>query len=65
MNSINKYVENTTGYVNMPKVFPLMMVNTPIREKVLTLIKESHMNEFMSRTKLMSAHNIQLKDKIS
>lgn len=49
----------------MSKVFPTMMVNTKTGEKVLTLIKESHMKGFMSKAELMSAHNVQLKDKIS
>lgn len=49
----------------MSKVFPTMMVNTKTGEKVLTLIKESHMKEFMSKAELMSAHNVQLKDKVS
>ena len=47
------------------KVLPTMMVNTKTGEKVLTLIKESHMKEFMSKAELMSAHNVQLKDKVS
>lgn len=37
----------------------------PKMSKVLTLIKESHMKEFMSKAELMSAHNVQLKDKVS
>lgn len=53
------------GLPKMSKVFPTMMVNTKTREKVLTLIKESHMKEFMSKAELMSAHNVQLKDKVS
>lgn len=53
------------GLPKMSKVLPTMMVNTKTGEKVLTIIKESHMDEFIQRTKLMSAHNVQLKDKIS
>lgn len=53
------------GLPKMFKVFPTMMVNTKTGEKVLTLIKESHMKEFMSKAELMSAHNVQLKDKVS
>lgn len=53
------------GLPKMSKVFPTMMVNTKTGEKVLTLIKESHMKEFRSKAELMSAHNVQLKDKIS
>lgn len=49
----------------MSKVVPTMMVNTETGEKVLTLIKESRMKEFMSKAELMSAHNVQLKDKVS
>ena len=37
----------------------------PKMSKVLPLIKESHMKEFMSKAELMSAHNVQLKDKVS
>lgn len=53
------------GLPKMSKVFPTMMVNHQTGEKVLTLIKESHMKEFMSKAELMSAHNVQLKDKVS
>lgn len=53
------------GLPKMSKVFPTMMVNTKTGEKVLTLIKESHMKEFMPKAELMSAHNVQLKDKVS
>lgn len=53
------------GLPKMSKVFPTMMVNTKTGEKVLTLIKESHMKGFMSKAELMSAHNVQLKDKVS
>lgn len=53
------------GLPKMSKVVPTMMVNTKTGEKVLTLIREDSMKEFVSHTKLMSAHNIQLKDKIS
>lgn len=52
------------GLPKMSKVFPTMMVNTKTGEKVLTLIKKSHMKEFMSKAELMSAHNVQLKDKV-
>ena len=48
------------GLPKMSKVLP-----TKTGEKVLTLIKESHMKEFMSKAELMSAHNVQLKDKVS
>lgn len=51
--------------IKMSKVLPTMMVNTKTGEKVLTLIRESHMKEFMSKAELMSAHNVQLKDKVS
>lgn len=53
------------GLLKISKVLPTMMVNTKTGEKVLTLIKESHMKEFMSKAELMSAHNVQLKDKVS
>lgn len=53
------------GLPKMSKVLPTMMVNTKTGEKVLTLIKESHMKEFMLKAELMSAHNVQLKDKVS
>lgn len=53
------------GLPKMSKVLPTMMVNTKTGEKVLTLIKESHMKEFMSKAELMSAHNVQPKNKIS
>ena len=53
------------GLPKMSKVFPTMMVNHQTGKKVLTLIKESHMKEFMSKAELMSAHNVQLKDKVS
>lgn len=53
------------GLPKMSKVLPTMMVNTKTGEKILTLIKESHMKEFMSKAELMSAHNVQLKDKVS
>lgn len=49
----------------MSKVLPTLMVNTKTGEKLLTIIKESHIKEFMSKTELMSAHNIQIKDKVS
>ena len=50
------------GLPKMSKILPTMMVNTKTGEKVLTLIKESHMKEFMSKAELMSAHNVQLKE---
>lgn len=53
------------GLPKMSKILPTMMVNTKTGEKVLTLIKESHMKEFMSKAELMSTHNVQLKDKVS
>ena len=52
------------GKDGLPKMSKVM-VNTKTGEKVLTLIKESHMKEFMSKAELMSAHNVQLKDKVS
>lgn len=52
------------GLPKMSKVLPSMMVNTKTGEKVLTLIKESHMKKFI-KAELMSAHNVQLKDKVS
>lgn len=63
-----KLIEDLAGKDGLPKmskVLPTMMVNTKTGEKVLTLIKESHMKEFMSKAELMSAHNVQLKDKVS
>lgn len=53
------------GLPKMSKVFPTMMVNHQTGKKVLTLIKESYMKKFMSKAELMSAHNVQLKDKVS
>lgn len=53
------------GLPKMSKVLPTLMVNTKTGEKLLTIIKESHIKEFMSKTELMSAHNIQIKDKVS
>lgn len=53
------------GLPKMSKVFPTMMVNHQTGKKMLTLIKESYMKEFMSKAELMSAHNVQLKDKVS
>lgn len=58
-------LEPGDGLPKMSKILPTMMVNTKTGEKVLTLIKESHMKEFMSKAELMSAHNVQLKDKVS
>lgn len=55
----------SNGLPKMSKVLPTMMVNINTGEKVLTLIRENHMKEFELKAKLMSAHNIQLKDKIS
>lgn len=63
-----KLIEDLPGKDGLPKmskILPTMMVNTKTGEKVLTLIKESHMKEFMSKAELMSAHNVQLKDKVS
>lgn len=60
-----KLIEDLDGLPKMSKILPTMMVNTKTGEKVLTLIKESHMKEFMSKAELMSAHNVQLKDKVS
>ena len=53
------------GLPKMSKVLPTMMVNTKTGEKVLTLIKESHMKEFMSKIQFISAQNDQPKNKIS
>lgn len=53
------------GLPKMSKVVPTMMVNTKTGERVLTLIREDSMKELMSKAELMSAHNVQLKNKIS
>lgn len=53
------------GLPKMSKVVPTMMVNTKTGERVLTLIREDSMKELMSKAELMSAHNVQLKDKVS
>lgn len=53
------------GLPKMSKVLPTMMVNTKTGEKVLTLIKESHMKEFKSKIQFISAQDDQPKNKIS
>lgn len=52
------------GLPKMSKVVPTMMVNTKTGERVLTLIREDSMEEFMSYTKLV-ATNIQFKEHVS
>lgn len=53
------------GLPKMSKVLPTMMVNTKTGEKVLTLIKEDHMDEFKSKIQFISAQDDQPKNKIS
>lgn len=53
------------GLPKMSKVLPTMMVNTETGEKVLTLIKEDHMDEFKSKIQFISAQDDQPKNKIS
>lgn len=52
------------GLPKMSKVLPTMMVNTKTGERVLTLIREDSMEEFMSHTKLVTT-NIQFKEHVS
>lgn len=44
------------GLPKMSKVVPTMMVNTKTGERVLTLIREDSMEEFMSHTKLVATN---------
>lgn len=53
------------GLPKMYKVFPTMMVNTKTGEKVLTLIKEDHLDEFKSKIQFISTQDDQPKNKIS
>lgn len=53
------------GLPKMSKVLPTMMVNTKTGEKMLTLIKEDHLDEFKSKIQFISAQNDQPKNKIS
>ena len=53
------------GLPKMSKVLPAMMVNTKTGEKVLTLIKEDHLDEFKSKIQFISAQDDQPKNKIS
>ena len=52
------------GLPKMSKAVPTMMVNTKTGERVLTLIREDSMKEFMSHTKLV-ATNVQFKEHVS
>lgn len=52
------------GLPKMSKLVPTMMVNTKTGERVLTLIREDSMEEFMSHTKLV-ATDIQFKEHVS
>jgi hypothetical protein len=47
------------------KVFPTMMVNHQTGKKMLTLIKEDHLDEFKSKIQFISAQDDQPKNKIS
>lgn len=53
------------GLPKMSKVLPTMMVNTKTGEKMLTLIKEDHLDEFKSKIQFISAQDNQPKNKIS
>lgn len=53
------------GLPKMSKVLPTMMVNTKTGEKMLTLIKEDHLDEFKSKIQFISAQDDQPKNKIS
>ena len=44
------------GLPKMSKVVPTMTVNTKTGERVLTLIREDSMEEFMSHTKLVATN---------
>ena len=52
------------GLPKMSKVVPTMMVNTKTGERVLTLIREDSMKEYMAHTKLV-ATNVQFKEHVS
>lgn len=51
------------GLPKMSKVFPTMMVNHQTGKKMLTLIKEDHLDEFKSKIQFISAQNDQPKIK--
>lgn len=51
------------GLPKMSKVFPTMMVNHQTGKKMLTLIKEDHMDEFKSKIQFISAQDDQPKIK--
>lgn len=53
------------GLPKMSKVFPTMMVNHQTGKKMLTLIKEDHLDEFKSKIQFISAQDDQPKNKIS
>lgn len=53
------------GLPKMSKVLPTMMVNTKTGKKMLTLIKEDHLDEFKSKIQFISAQDDQPKNKIS
>lgn len=53
------------GLPKMSKVFPTMLVNTKTGEKMLTLIKEDHLDKFKSKIQFISAQDDQPKNKIS
>lgn len=51
------------GLPKMSKVFPTMMVNHQTGKKMLTLIKEDHMDEFKSKSNLYQHRMINQKIK--
>lgn len=51
------------GLPKMSKVFPTMMVNHQTGKKMLTLIKEDHLDEFKSKIQFISAQDDQPKIK--
>lgn len=51
------------GLPKMSKVFPTMMVNHQTGKKMLTLIKEDHLDEFKSKIQFISAQDNQPKIK--
>lgn len=51
------------GLPKMSKVFPTMMVNYQTGKKMLTLIKEDHLDEFKSKIQFISAQDDQPKIK--
>lgn len=53
------------GLSKMSKVFPTMMVNHQTGKKMLTLIKEDHLDKFKSKIQFISAQDDQPKNKIS